>query len=250
MQGNTIDACGPTELDVGEPELQRTYTSPPQLGDVEKPLVTLSTMPRARWMTLLHLDTIRRRNKPTEAPTKPEKMPFFLDAAPTSSSLDGPQQDREPLESARQIDLVFESDMERRLRVAVDACDVGPLFTYLHTLSAPQLDLEIRSLVSVQQQTLFLQALALRMRSKLDFEAVQAMLQGFLACHAEELQAQGVHPEHPDEDAMTDEAGAQLALALRDVLVEQRKEGARLIDELDYCLGTLSFLRHVPLTSI
>lgn len=250
VQGNTIDACGPTELDVGEPELQRTYTSPPQLGDVEKPLVTLSTMPRARWMTLLHLDTIRRRNKPTEAPKKPEKMPFFLDAAPTSSSLDGPQQDREPLESARQIDLVFESDMERRLRVAVDACDVGPLFTYLHTLSAPQLDLEIRSLVSVQQQTLFLQALALRMRSKLDFEAVQAMLQGFLACHAEELQAQGVHPEHPDEDAMTDEAGAQLALALRDVLVEQRKEGARLIDELDYCLGTLSFLRHVPLTSI
>ena len=137
--------------------------------------------------------------------------------------------------------------MERRLRVAVQAADVGPLFTYLHTLSASQLDTEIRGLESVAQQTLFLQALALRLRSKLDWEAVQAMLHVFLTCHAEVLQAEGVHPEHA---ADADAEGQALALALREVLQEQRSEGARLVDSLDYCLGTLSFLRNVPLSSV
>ena len=141
------------------------------------------------------------------------------------------------------------------MRVAVQANDVGPLFTYLSTLSVPQLDLEIRSLESVEQQTLFLQAMAMRMRAKLDFEAVQSMLQAFFTCHSDVLQAHGVHPEQAREnlDAASsddEEPGIQLAMALRAVLVEQRKEGSRLMDELDYCLGTLSFLRHVPLSFV
>lgn len=261
-QGECLDNTSPHDadvsgLDVGEPELQRTYTSPPQLGEPDKPLITLSTMPRARWMTLLHLDTIHRRNKPKDPPKKPEKMPFFLDAAPTSTSTTTPQvpQERAPFESARKTDLIFESNLERRMRVAVQANDVGPLFTYLNTLSVPQLDLEIRSLESVEQQTLFLQAMAMRMRAKLDFEAVQSMLQAFFTCHSDVLQAHGVHPEQAREnlDAASsddEEPGIQLAMALRAVLVEQRKEGSRLMDELDYCLGTLSFLRHVPLSFV
>lgn len=41
-------------------------------------LVTLSTMPRTRWQTLLNLDTIRERNKPAEPVKAPEQAPFFL----------------------------------------------------------------------------------------------------------------------------------------------------------------------------
>ena len=85
------------------------------------------------------------------------------------------------------------------------------------------------------------------MRAKLDFEAVQAMLGVFLSCHAESLLAHGAHPDQVTDD---DGAGAALALAMRDVLAEQRREGARVLDALDYCLGTLAFLRQVPLTSV
>ena len=45
------------------------------------------------------------------------------------------------------------------------------------------------------------------------------------------------------------EEGVQLALALRTVLAAQRREQARVMDSLDYCLGTLSFLRNLPMAA-
>ncbi|PKI85082.1 hypothetical protein MVES_001224 [Malassezia vespertilionis] len=208
LQGTALDTDEmDMVLDVGEPAFQRTYTSPPQLHDGARPLITLSTMPRARWITLLHLDTIKRRNKPQEALKKPEKVPFFLEAAlPDTHS----PSYAAPASPHNHADLLFASNMERRLRAAVDAGDVAPLFTYLHTLPAPQLDVEIRSLESTAQQTLFLQALALRLHAKQDYEAVQAMLAVFLDAHGEALQANGVDP-----DSASPDQGAALALALR-----------------------------------
>lgn len=41
-------------------------------------LQTLSSIPKSRWQNLLHLDLIKSRNKPREAPKAPEKAPFFL----------------------------------------------------------------------------------------------------------------------------------------------------------------------------
>lgn len=49
-------------------------------------LVTLSLLPRAQWETLLHLDAIKARSKPIQAPKKPEAAPFFL---PTVPGLEG-----------------------------------------------------------------------------------------------------------------------------------------------------------------
>ena len=45
-------------------------------------ITTLSLVPKSRWQTLLHLDVIRARNKPKEAPKAPEKAPFFLPSMP------------------------------------------------------------------------------------------------------------------------------------------------------------------------
>lgn len=45
-------------------------------------MITLSMEPRAKWQNLLHLDTIKLRNKPKEAPKLPEKAPFFLPTLP------------------------------------------------------------------------------------------------------------------------------------------------------------------------
>jgi len=41
-------------------------------------LVTMSMLPRTQWLSLVHLDTIKTRNKPIEAPKKPKAAPFFL----------------------------------------------------------------------------------------------------------------------------------------------------------------------------
>jgi U3 small nucleolar RNA-associated protein 21 len=41
-------------------------------------MVTLSLLPRTQWLNLVHLDTIKERNKPIEAPEKPKSAPFFL----------------------------------------------------------------------------------------------------------------------------------------------------------------------------
>lgn len=253
--GEVRDAVLPTfagfelrddEPDVGEPEMQRTYTSPPQLPGESGMLVTLSTMPRSRWMTLLHLDTIKRRNKPKMPEKKPEKAPFFIpqNAGVETTFNTEPAKREEEAPKSRVGNLVFESDIERRLRVAVESKNVASLFTYLHTLSAPQLDAEIRSLETPAQQALFLDAVALRLEARVDFEAIQAMLGVFFACHSDALIAAGVHPDVEGGDP----DGISLALSLRHVLREQMNEGDRVLQSLDYCMGTLSFLRNVPLS--
>lgn len=49
---------------------------------VDDGMVTLSDLPRTRWQSLLHLEHIKKRNKPKEPPKAPEKAPFFLPTLP------------------------------------------------------------------------------------------------------------------------------------------------------------------------
>lgn len=53
----------------------------PTIDQLSSDMMTLSLVPKSRWQTLLHLDLIRERNKPKEAPKAPEKAPFFLPSA-------------------------------------------------------------------------------------------------------------------------------------------------------------------------
>ncbi|KAM8828910.1 WD repeat-containing protein 36 [Spinachia spinachia] len=55
------------------------YKSAEQLG---AELVTLSLLPESRWKSLLHLDNIKRRNKPVAPPAAPAAAPFFLPTLP------------------------------------------------------------------------------------------------------------------------------------------------------------------------
>lgn len=66
------DAINP-ELD--DEIFENHYTS---LEQIDKGLITLSNGPRNKFNTLLNLDLIKQRNKPKEAPKKPENAPFFL----------------------------------------------------------------------------------------------------------------------------------------------------------------------------
>ena len=65
------------EEDAPEEEDDDTLAAP-SLDQLSAEMMTLSLVPRSRWQTLLHLDLIKQRNKPTEAPKAPEKAPFFL----------------------------------------------------------------------------------------------------------------------------------------------------------------------------
>lgn len=278
-------------IDVGEGELQRAYASQPQLFSSKDPravaesdgLMTLSTMSRSRWMTLLNLDAIRQRDKPVEAPKKPERAPFFLpqaSEAPESAiirrpglgdELAGEEQDVEATRRLRSLrdqgGLEFESDLSKRMRMALDEeekeATIEGIFVYLHSLSPPALDGDIRaSLGRVVDITRFLRVLTARLRQKRDYEAVQAMLAVLLRVHGDVIVANGVKPsvviadqmiidgeQHDDnDDVEVNEEGRELGQALRELIVEQNKEGQRVMELLDYCTGSLAFVRNVPLS--
>jgi U3 small nucleolar RNA-associated protein 21 len=84
---------------------------PPQAKDFG--LITLSGLPPAHWKNLFHLELVKERNKPTEAPQKPPQAPFFLqwrsglESGTMDTSTDGPTVSKE---SADGWDAVWSDD--------------------------------------------------------------------------------------------------------------------------------------------
>ncbi|KAK8858577.1 hypothetical protein IAR55_002806 [Kwoniella newhampshirensis] len=229
VQGLDEDAAIEGIEPVGAPEFTDIYTTPDQLTDG---LLTLSLLPRSRWQTLLNLETIKQRNKPKEAPKAPEKAPFFL---PTISGLEtrfdlsaASKEDEDGIKSQR-LDMGagwLDSEFTKRLSWEDEDGDYNSFFEYLKALSPSTLDLEIRSLVSLDHLAAFLKALTGRLRSHRDFEAVQAIMSVFLTVHGDVLIANG-----------------ELQEGLLKLKEEQSKESARLRELVGYALGTLGFLR-------
>ncbi|XP_040914708.1 WD repeat-containing protein 36 [Toxotes jaculatrix] len=73
-----VTAAG-SEQEVTSEEVDDVYKSADQLG---AELVTLSLLPESRWKSLLHLDEIKKKNKPVAPPVAPAAAPFFLPTAP------------------------------------------------------------------------------------------------------------------------------------------------------------------------
>uniref|UniRef100_A0A671VVY0 WD repeat domain 36 n=1 Tax=Sparus aurata TaxID=8175 RepID=A0A671VVY0_SPAAU len=76
LPGVTADEL---EQEIASEEADDAFESADQLG---AELVTLSLMPESRWKSLLHLDVIKRRNKPAAPPAAPAAAPFFLPTLP------------------------------------------------------------------------------------------------------------------------------------------------------------------------
>lgn len=68
-----------------EPEVESSVVAP-SIEQLSSGMMTLSLVPKSRWQTLLHLDLIKERNKPKEAPKAPEKAPFFLPSTVNATS--------------------------------------------------------------------------------------------------------------------------------------------------------------------
>jgi len=101
-------------------------------------------------------------------------------------------------------------------------------FDYAKTLTPAAVDLEIRSLVTIENLRTFMVALTRRLRSRRDFEAVQTYQNVFLRIHGEVLVA-----------------NAELLEAMEELLSVQKVESERVLDLVTSSLGTLDFVREV-----
>lgn len=93
-------------------------------------------------------------------------------------------------------------------------------------LSPAAIDIELRSLVTLDSIKLFLHALTQRVHSRRDFEAVQAIQNVFLKMHGDLFIA---NPELKEE--------------LKKLAEAQQKESQRVLELLSSSLGILGFVR-------
>lgn len=236
---------------------------PSSIDTLSNDLLTLSLVPKARWQTLLHLQTIKARNKPIEPPKAPEKAPFFL-----PSMTNGAQEPKQlangtpdPLQEAKPLSnrisrpppsATTKSDFTTLLHdfspspsspshphQPDQTPNPEPLLTHLSTLSPSAADTAIRTLADVGEMTAFVQALIVRLRQRRDYELVQTWMSVFLRCH-------GVVVVGGDDDDNMGDYGMglrRLREALREWREEQRREGRRLGELVGYCSGVLGWLR-------
>ncbi|THG98692.1 hypothetical protein EW026_g3542 [Hermanssonia centrifuga] len=202
------------------------FVTPPQLdGD----LVTLTLLPRARWQTLLNLEVIQQRNKPKEPPKPPEKAPFFLPTLPGVEhrfNVDQAGENKSKKSTKRLEKAATSSESLFYQKLTAEDEEDESFYNYTKTLSPAAIDLELRSLVTLDAQHCFLTALIQRLRSHRDFEAVQAFQNVFLRMHGDVLVA---NPELKQE--------------LEKLQEVQRSESERVLELLASSLGTLGFVK-------
>ncbi|KAF8912114.1 Utp21-domain-containing protein [Gymnopilus junonius] len=205
------------------------FSTPPQL---EGDLITLTLLPRSRWQTLLNLEVIQQRNKPKEPPKAPEKAPFFLPTLPGVDTRFAPQSKepaKETKKDTRRLQKAVngaESVFYQKLAAEAQDGEYENFFNYMKMLSPAALDLELRSLVTLNSLSLFINALTQRLHSHRDFEAVQAIQNVFLRMHGDVLIAK---PEMQAE--------------LEQLNLVQQKESRRILELIASSLGTLGFVR-------
>jgi U3 small nucleolar RNA-associated protein 21 len=195
-------------------------------------LLTLSLVPKSRWQSLLHLDTIRARNKPKEPPQKPKSAPFFLpsDVRPPA---DDPADYQAPASRITRI-----TDPAATATTALtsllggfaadpgssDGADVAALLAAMAPSAA---DVAIRTLDPAPasgELVAFVRVLTARLRRRRDYELVQAWMAVFLRCHADVVGE-----------------SAELREALGEWRAESRQEAERLAGLVGYVRAVVGF---------
>ncbi|MCJ1420178.1 hypothetical protein MMC32_006535 [Xylographa parallela] len=205
-----------------------------QTAQLTAALTTLSLVPRSRWQSLLHLDTIAARNKPTAPPKAPEKAPFFLPslegARPNSSSVALPPP-QTPLPTSRILAHrpSAPSPTTALLAAAAHTTDYAPFLAHLAALPPAAADVEIRSLdlhARPSELLTFVRALTARLQQRRDYELVHAWMAVFLRVHGGLVGGDG-----------------DLVQALREWRGEGEGEGRRLGALGGYCAGVVGWVR-------
>lgn len=230
-------------FDVSELEDQSLAAS---IAQIEESLLTLSLAPPTKMNTLVNLETIKLRNKPTEAPKVPQQAPFFL-------QLTG--DDKKPEEAAvgpdgltpSGFDAVGESAFSRLLREAAQSGEYTEFIDHLVSLSPAQTDLEIRSLNSWAPFTeliAFVDAMAAVIESRNNYELGQAWMNMFLRCHGDVVMT-ALNPKVvEDEEEEVQLAPCEgLKVALTKWKELNQSESERVEEVVKYCQGVINYLR-------
>lgn len=194
------------------------------LADLDSTMQTLSLVPKSRWQTLLHLDTIRQRNKPISPPKAPEQAPFFLPSIleKTNENDQSTSQNNAVTTATTNTTITTAITPSERSRISKTNpasssssssnnafttllaatttptsnnpphSDITPsatatkaLITHLSHLPPSSLDIELRSLHPRRELTPFIRCLTHTLRQKRDFELVQAWMAVVLRVHGE-----------------------------------------------------------------
>lgn len=172
----------------------------PIMDQLSDKITTLSLVPKSRWQTLLHLDVIRARNKPKEAPKAPEKAPFFLpsvgqnqiqgvdDNAAASTDQDSKSRISSSALASRSSAATATDQFSRHLAHATETAEYAPLLSHLASLPPSAADIAIRTLDTTEPYTelrTFVEALTARLQERRDYELVQAWMSVFLRLHGD-----------------------------------------------------------------
>ncbi|KAJ8287031.1 hypothetical protein GJAV_G00046230 [Gymnothorax javanicus] len=176
------------EEEEGPAEEMIEYESPEQL---DEHLVTLSLLPDSRWKNLLHLDIIKRRNRPKEPPRVAKSAPFFM---PTVAGLvpqfavskgDGAEEQSKVVNFGV---LAQKSSFYVQLEEAWINNDYLAPARMLKEMGPSAIDSELRALApdvggAVEVMRCFLRMVGSMLDSKRDFDLAQAYLALFLKLH-------------------------------------------------------------------
>ena len=177
------------------------FKSPDEL---DEHLVTLSGLPQSRWAHLSDLDTIKRRNKPTQAPRAPKQAPFFLSSIPGLSTswklnedpLAEKQSSVGSSSSGSNSHILHfggagaSSAFQRVLLECGASGEYDPLMNVIKGLGLSSIDLEVRSLglgndhAELRYMLAFFQQ---QLARQTDYELVQAVLHLFIKVHGDTL---------------------------------------------------------------
>ncbi|KAJ6262891.1 U3 small nucleolar RNA-associated protein [Drechslerella dactyloides] len=239
--------------EVEEADAEGQYTTVDQLSDQ---MLTMSLLPKNRWVNLLHLEAIKSRNRPKDPIKKPEKAPFFLgslasskdgvakiagfddakDKAAADDSLDLSVADaaRRAIEKAELSrvksggSVEFERTFTKLLIAGSESGDYTPFIEHLKSLPPSTTDLEIRTLDTTTapyfELIAFVEALTQRLRSRKDYELVLTWMRVFLKIHG------GTIANEDEEMAVLRKAQQPMVKdALQEYREEMKQEAGRVI---------------------
>ncbi|ODV84308.1 hypothetical protein CANARDRAFT_29191 [[Candida] arabinofermentans NRRL YB-2248] len=227
------------------------------VDQIDEQLLTLSLCSKNKFNTLLHLDTIKLRNKPKEAPKKPESLPFFLELTGKSVGDDAKENELGKIninktESTNDSKLFrldesknysFESEFTTLLRTCASTNDFDKFISFLVNSSPSNIDLEIRSLTTESPYTeliSFINAISFGLKQNKNFEMLVVFIHTLFSVHGDVIYtARKQQIESNDKDANN------LINALSQWGELNGQKNGKLDSLIKYCSGVINFITTV-----
>lgn len=175
-------------IDLGE---EPEYKSPEQISEE---LLTLSGQPTSRWLNLLNLDIVKKRNKPKTLLTIPKSAPFFLPTIPSLELEFDLEKDKQGDSNKLLIpdSLSTLTPFAKKLNACEKVEDYYECLAKLKSLSPSSIEAEVTSMApdaggSLEVMKQFLKMLDILLRSNKDFELAQSYLSLFLKTHTKTI---------------------------------------------------------------